>query len=126
MVPLNAALGVLALAGAFAGGAWMGYDYRDARVGRAEAETLRDASKQLEHAMVAREAARAAVAAVGARTEAALQRAIHATQKPIPCPPSGDVRDAVLPGLADRVRDIRAAGADAVDPVPAAASAAGQ
>lgn len=119
MSPYAALAGLVALAAAAGGGAWAGWDYRDARAGRERAAQLADTAKALERAMEAREAARAAVAAVSARTQAALQRALDARREPIKCPPTGDVRDAVLPGLGDRLRSIEAAGAAAaaVDPV---------
>jgi hypothetical protein len=120
MIPL--AGGAIALAMAAAGGAWVGWDFRDAQAGRERAAALADATKTLERAMEAREAARLAVAAVSASTQAALQKALNAQhqQPPIKCPPSGDVGDALLPGVADGLRSIRAAGGRAaagVDPV---------
>ncbi len=114
---------VVALLGAFKAGLW----YKQVQWDRERAQQTLDASKYLERGYERIAGAQAVAQAVERRTTAALQEARSARQEPILCPPTGDVRDAVLIGLSDRVRHIRAAAAgqdpgSAVAPVHAASA----
>lgn len=107
MIISQALTAVAALAAAAAVGAWLGYDYRDARAGRERASQALEVSRSLERSMERRAAADKVFADVQSAVNAALRRP-RAPSEPIKCPPSGDVRDAVLPGLGDRLRAIDA------------------
>lgn len=125
MTPLHAAAGAVVVA-AFLGGAWAGYDYRDAKAGREIAAQAIETSRALERSMERRAAADLALSGVQSAVAAALRSKPYAPPAPIPCPASGDARDAVLPGLGERLRSIDAAaggGAGAgLAPVPGSGS----
>lgn len=119
----------LILAATAAGCFWLGFDYRDARAGRERAAELAATSRAMERAMERQVAAQAVADAVDRRLQLALRENRNATRPRVECPPTGDVRDAVLPGLADRLRRIDAAageGAAAGVAVVPAASASGR
>lgn len=98
--------------------------------GRWDAERgqqAREVSARLERAMERQVAAQAVADAVDRRLRLALRENRDAPRPRVECPPTGDVRDAVLPGLAERLRRIDAAGTDeggapVVEPVPAGAA----
>lgn len=110
---------------AFLGGAWVGYDYRDAKAGREKAAQAVETSRALERSMERRAAADEALAGVQSAVAAALRKP-YASQIPVKCPDGADARSVVLPGLGERLRSIDAAssggaGADlAVMPEPGA------
>lgn len=105
-----AAGAVVIIAGvAFVAGLKLGLDHGNARRDRDLREQSVTALRYMERAAESRATAEAALQASVTRTQAALQRARSAKQEPITCPPSGDIRDALLPGLAERLRDIRGA-----------------
>lgn len=61
----------------------------------------------------------AAAEATVSRVHAILTKARHEPKKPLDCPPTGDVRAVVLPGLGQRLRDLsNAASAPPVGQLP--------
>jgi hypothetical protein len=107
VVPLNAVFAGAALAAAAALGAWAGWDWRDARAGRDGAQQERAQSEYLARNFVSRAVAEAQYAALSGRAAKVLREVIHVPAEPLQCPPGVDVRDVVLPGLADRLRQLR-------------------
>lgn len=105
---------------ALAAGLWIGYDYRDAKAERERSQELRETASQLERAMERRAAAEEALNKVRNAVSIALRK--KADEKPIECPKSGNVLDAVVPGIGDELRNIDASQnhAPEMDSVPGA------
>lgn len=100
-----------------------GYALRDTMADADELERQKERTEFLARNMVNRQLAEQALSAVEDKSRTALEKALNAPRKPIPCPVDGDVRDVLLPGLGQRLRHIRESGSDAspiLAPVPAA------
>lgn len=108
MTPLHAAAGAVVVA-AFLGGAWAGYDYRDAKAGREKAAQAREQIEYVSRNYVSRSVAEAQYQALAGRSAKVLREVIHVPAEPLQCPPDTDVRDVLIPGIADRLRVIRGA-----------------
>jgi hypothetical protein len=106
--PFHIAAGVTIVA-VFLGGAWVGRAAVKADWAAERAQQDRAVVAQMERSMERSAAADMALAGVQSAVAAALRSKPHAPPAPIPCPASGDARDAVLPGLGDRLRAIDAA-----------------
>lgn len=107
-----AALAVIASAGS---AAYAGYVFGATSVRKEWSEQrvalLRDHAKRLDALMTKQAKAQREADAVQARLTNALRSARNAPTPKIQCPATGDIRDAVVPGLADRLRDIDSAAA---------------
>lgn len=106
MTPLHAAAGAVVVA-AFLGGAWAGYDYRDAKAGREKAAQAREQIEYVSRNYVSRSVAEAQYQALAGRSTTVLREVLRVPTEPLKCPPDADVRDLVLPGLGDRLRKLR-------------------
>lgn len=115
-----AAVVVATIAGFAAGQHWTQAAWDREKLAASRAQT-----EYLSRNFVSRVVADAANAAIRARLDAALQKARHEPIQPLPCPPGVDVRAVVLPGLADRLRAIRAAGGHGAGPDVAPVGSAG-
>ena len=107
-----AALAVIAASGS---AAYAGYVFGATLVRKEWSEQrvalLRDHAKRLDQLMTKQAKAQRDADAVHARLTNALRSARNAPMPKITCPSTGDIRDAVVPGLADRLRDIDSAAA---------------
>ncbi len=106
--PIYAAL--LAGAVAFTAGFALDHKIMQGKIAESENQALRSKSAYIDRNLEQRQESAAREAESRRLADAALRKAQNAKQKPIPCPPSGDVLDALIPGLADELRGISEAG----------------
>ncbi len=106
MNPLQIAAGVTVV-GAFLGGALMGRRSVQADWDAERAQQSRAKTEFIARNYVSRSVAEAQYAALAGRSAKVLREVIHVPAEPLQCPPDTDVRDVVLPGLADRLRKLR-------------------
>lgn len=111
MTPTQIAAGVT-IVGAFLGGAWLGRMAANADRDAERAAHAREQTEYLSRNYVSRSAAEAQYAALVGRSTRTLQEVIRVPAEPLQCPPDTDVRDVVLPGLADKLRKLRDASGD--------------
>lgn len=111
MTPTQISAGIIGVA-LFLGGALLGrmavradWDAERAQQSRAQAEFIA-------RNYVSRSVAEAQYAAMAARSSKVLREVIHVPAEPLQCPQGVDVRDIELPGLGDRLRQLRDASGD--------------
>lgn len=101
---------------AFLGGAWVGRSAVKADWAAEREQQARAQTEYLARNYVARSVAEAQYQALAGRSAKVLREVIHVPAEPLQCPQGVDVRDVVLPGLGDRLRQLRDAAG--VDPGP--------
>lgn len=106
MNPLHAAAGA-AVVVAFLGGAWLGRSAVKADWDAERAAQSREQTEYLSRNYVSRSVAEAQYAALAGRSAQVLREVIHVPAEPLQCPPDTDVRDVLIPGIADSLRVIR-------------------
>lgn len=106
MTPLHAAAGAVVVA-AFLGGAWLGRTSVKADWDGERAQQSRAQSEFLARNYVSRSVAEAQYQALAGQSAKVLREVIHVPAEPLQCPPDTDVRDVLIPGIADRLRVIR-------------------
>jgi len=119
MTPTQVSAGVIGVS-LFMGGAILG---RKSVQADWDAEKLQQARAQSEYIarnFVSRSIAEAQYQALAGRSAKVLREVIHVPAEPLQCPRDTDVRDVLIPGLADRLRKLRdAAGVDPATPLGA-------
>lgn len=106
MTPLQAAAGVTVVA-AFLGGAWLGRSSVKADWASEREQQARAQTEYLARNYVSRSVAEAQYAALAGRSAKVLREVIRVPAEPLQCPSGVDVRSVVLPGLGDRLRQLR-------------------
>jgi len=111
MTPVQVTAGVV-IVGAFLGGALMGRRSVQADWDAERAQQSRAQTEFIARNYVSRSVAEAQYAAMAALSGKVLREVLDVPAEPLQCPQGVDVRNIVLPGLADRLRQLRDASGD--------------
>lgn len=95
---------------AFCAGFWIDHQLMSAKITESQNQALRAKQDFVAHYLDAKKAADADKQAIEQRANTALEKARNVKQAPLVCPASGDLFDAVIPGLSDSLRDIQSSG----------------
>lgn len=92
---------------AFLGGAWVGRAVVKADWATEREQRAREQTEYISRNFVSRAVVEKQYQALAGRSSQILREVVHVKSEPLKCPPDADVRDVVLPGLADKLRQLR-------------------